>query len=149
MNIAIKRIDIKPQTKWGKLTMKCEIHINDFKETLYPSLDWWDLDDYQLQWQEGLKRLIDHDRSCLVVTIDNPKLRQFIEWWVLYKIDNKIYVRNSIIISDIYTERIGDKPFTTDTCYDFIPDRSELYDEDGNKISEWVVNWEENLKETA
>ncbi len=141
MNMSIKIIDANPKKKWGVFTIKGEININDFKETLYPSLDWWSLDDYRLQWQEGLRRLIDHDRSCLVATVDNPKLRKFIEWWLLYKIGDKVYIRNSIVLSDIYEEYIGDKPFTVDNCYDFIPGKGESYDEDGNKIAEWVVDW--------
>ena len=99
-------------------------------------------DDYEQQWNEGLKRLFDNEKSCFVVDINNPKNREFIEWWKLYKIDNKIYVRNSIIIAEIYNEQIGDKPFTLQTCYDFIPERGPLHDEEGNKISEWVVDWD-------
>jgi hypothetical protein len=142
MNMHISIIDDKPRKKWGVLSVKGEIQINDFRETLYISLGWWNLDDYKKQWQEGFKRLINHDKSCLVVAVDNPKMRKFIEWWVLYKIDNKIYVRNKIAIEDIYTEQIGNKPFTIHSCYDFIPERGEPYDEDGNKISEWVVEWD-------
>lgn len=143
MSISIKIIDKKPKKKWGVLTVKGEIQINDFKEKFYSSLDWWSLDDYLTQWQEGLNRLKDHDKSCLVVMIDNPKYRKFVEWWELYKVDHKIYINNSIVIDDIYEKYIGNQSFTVETCYDFIPDRGEPYDEDGNKISEWVVDWNE------
>ncbi|HLX53220.1 MAG TPA: hypothetical protein VKR58_04740 [Aquella sp.] len=139
MNIHIKIIETKPKKKWGALSVKGEIQINDFKETLYIPIEWWNTKNYLTQWQEGIKRLTDHDTSCFVVAIDNPKLRKFIEWWVLYKVNNKIYVQNQIIVADIYTERIGNKQFTVQSCYDFIPERGEPYDEDGNKISEWVV----------
>ncbi|HSC25055.1 MAG TPA: hypothetical protein VLB80_02460 [Candidatus Babeliales bacterium] len=140
MGMSIGIIDDKPKKKWGHLSAKGEIQINDFRETLYIPLGWWSLDDYKKQWHEGIERLSYYDRTCFIVAVNNPQKRRFIEWWVLYKIDDKVYVQNQIIISDIYTERIGDKPFTLKTCYDFIPERGEPYDEDGNKISEWVVD---------
>lgn len=124
----------------------CQIKIGDFEEyfDLYPN--WWRVEDYQRQWQEGLRRLEDHDRSCFVVAVDDPACRRFVAWWPLYKVGNKVYVQNHIIIEDIYDEVIGDKPFTVETCYDFIPERGEPCDEDGNKISEWVVDWKQSIK---
>lgn len=140
MNLSIKMLDKKPKKRWESLTIKGQITIGDFREDLYPSLDWWSPDDYEQQWTEGLKKLFDNEKSCFVVDINNPKDRKFIEWWRLYKINNKIYIRNSIMVADIYNEQIGDKPFTIQTCYDFIPDRGPLHDDEGNKISEWVID---------
>jgi len=137
MNLSIKMIDRKPK-KYG-ITGK--IVIDDFVELFDSPLDWWSIEDYELQWKEGLKRLLDHDNSCLVVAINDPNCCKFIEWWRLYKVGNKVYIRNSIIIADIYNEFIGDKQFTAQTCYDFIPERGSTYDEDGSKISEWVIDW--------
>ena len=145
MNLDIRMIDKKPKKRWEVLTIKGQIKIGNFKEDLYLSVDWWGPDDYEHQWIEGLNRLAKHEKSCLVVDVNNPTNRKFIEWWPLYKIDNKIYVRNSIIIADIYSEQIGDKPFTLQTCYDFIPERGQSHDEDGNKISEWVVDWNSQI----
>lgn len=146
MGIIIKVIESKPQKKWGVLSVKCEIQIDEFRESIYISCgDWWSFDDYQKQWQEGLKRLEKYNQSCLVVAVNNPQSRKFVEWWLLYKVGNKIYIRNRIIIEDIYTELIGDKPFTLQTCYDFIPERGPQYNEDGRKISEWVTDWDDRV----
>jgi hypothetical protein len=112
---------------------------------LYIPLDWWSLDDYKKQWQNGLNRLVKHDKTCLIVAVDNPQMRKFVEWWLLYKIDNKIYVRNKIVIEDIYLKEIGDKPFTVVSCYDFIPERGSRFNDDGWEISEWVVEWDGKL----
>ena len=141
MNLNIKMLDEKPKKKWGLLTVKGEIRINNFQENLYFTLDWWGVDEYRKQWKQAIERLKNYDRTCFVVSIHNPAVRKYIDWWVLYKVGNKIYIRNSLILGDIYQEIIGDKPFTLETCYDFIPERGEPYDEDGNKISEWVVDW--------
>ncbi len=146
MGVIIKIIESKPQKKWGALSVKCEIQIDEFRESIYiPCGGWWSLDDYQKQWQEGLKRLEKYNQSCLVVAVDNPQSRKFIEWWLLYKVGNKIYIRNKIIIEDIYTALIGDKPFTLYNCYDFIPEKGGCYNKDGNKISEWITDWDERV----
>lgn len=142
MNININIIESKPKKQWGVVSVKGEIQIDDFRESLYIPLGWWSLDDYKKQWQEGLRRLANHDKSCLVVGIDNPKVRKFIEWWVLYKIDNKIYIRNKIAVDDIYSEQIGDRPFTIQNCYDFIPERGPKFNSEGREISEWVIEYD-------
>lgn len=137
MNILIT--DEKSKKRNGVWVVKGEIQINDFEETLYIPLDWWSLDDYKQQWEEGKNRLLTHKTSCFVVAIHDPKIRPYINWWLLYKVGNKIYIQNQMIIGEIYEDQIGDKIFTLQTCYDFIPERGGRYDEDGNKISEWVT----------
>ena len=141
MDIRIDVFENNCTNEFEVCAVEGRIYIADYEETLYIPLNWWSIDLYQQQWASGLARLRDYDRSCLVVMIDNPCCRKLIEWWLLYKIDDKIYIRNSILIEEIYEESIGDKLFTVNTCYDFIPDRSEIYNEDGNKISEWIIDW--------
>jgi CdiI N-terminal domain len=97
----------KPRKRWGVLSVEGEIKINDFKEGFDMPLDWWSIQDYERQWKHGLKRLFDHDTSCLIVAVNDPKCRKFIEWWPLYKIGNKIHIQNHIIIDDLYEEIKG------------------------------------------
>ena len=98
-------------------------------------LNYWSLEDYERQWAAGIKRLRTKNRSCLVVSIYNPTTGNFIEWWALYKIKNKVYIRNQILVSDIYKKRIGNKTVTVNNCYNFIAPRA------GKKVSEWVVDY--------
>lgn len=140
MNIHINIINDKPIERNNVLVVEAEMRIGDFREILYIPLDWWSLTDYKKQWQEGLMRLKDYDKSCLVAAIHNPSIRPYINWWLLYKVGNKVYVRNQLLIEDIYAEQIGNKIFTMQNCYEFIPSRGSKYDEDGDEISEWVVN---------
>lgn len=141
MNIGINILDSHPKKRNNVLVVKGEIYIGNFKEILYIPLDWWSLNDYKKQWEEGVARLITHDTSCLVAAIHNPHIRPYINWWLLYKADSKIYVRNQLLIEDIYLEHIGNQSFTIETCYNFIPPKGDKYDEDGDEISEWSVNW--------
>jgi hypothetical protein len=135
MNASIVIVDKKPKKLYGCLRIKAEIHINDYKETLYVPVDYWSIEDYERQWKEGFERLNTHDRSCLVVAIHNPEEEPFIEWWPIYKIKNKIYFQNHFLGADIYEKRIGTKKFTIQSCYDFIPPKSR------SKVSEWEVDY--------
>jgi hypothetical protein len=141
MNINIKITDAKPKKRRGVKSVEGEISIGNFKEILHIPIEWWSIDDYIKQWQEGISRLKYHDKSCFVVSIYNPKVKPFVILWVLYKIANKIHVQNHWFFGEIYAERIGSREVTVESCYDFIPERGSLYTEDGYKISEWVVEW--------
>ncbi len=140
MDLNIKIIDAKPQKKNNVLVVTGLIKIGDHKESFYMPLDWWSIEDYKRQWQEGIRRLKNNEQSCLVTSIHNPTIRPFIDWWLLYKIDNVVYVQNHMLISDIYKKQIGDKNFTTQTCYDFIPSRLKQ-EADDYRVSEWCVNY--------
>jgi|GEM_PF-1344240 len=136
MNLTIKFIDKKPK-KFNKILTVCgQLKINEDEENFCSPLDLWSINDYEKQWQEGLERIKTHDQSCLVVRIGNPIDNRFIEWWVLYKRRNKVYLQNHIIFGDIYEERIGNKEFNRETCYDFIHPRRIV---SGGKISEQLV----------
>jgi len=119
-----------------------KITIANFNEFFEIALDWWKIDDYVTQWQAGLERLEKHKKSCLVASINNPHKKPYINWWLLYKENGKIYAQNQIIVEDIYQEIIGNKSFTPEICYNFIPPR-ETHDEDGEEIAEWFVGEEE------
>ena len=116
-----------------------EISIGGYDETLYMPLDYWTISDYKRQWQEGLERIKTHDQSCLVATTHDLAMRPFIDWWLLYKVGDEVYVQNQLVIGDIYQDQIGNNEFTVDNCYDFIPPRHINRNEDKDKVSEWFV----------
>jgi len=137
-DLSINVIDRIPKKEWDD-AIKGKIQIGEYVESFYMPLDYWSIKDYETQWEEGIKRLSTHDQSCLVTAINDPKQFPFIEWWILYKVDNKICLQNFIIPPDIYQEKIGNKLFTINSCYDFIPKRKTHSDE-GDKISEWCID---------
>ncbi len=141
-NLSIKIIDRSPRKMNKTFYVIGRIFINDFYETLEIPVRYWETEDYERQWQEGLERLKDHDRSCLIAQIYDPQKGPYIDWWLLYKEGPNIIIRNEVLFEEHYEEAIGDKPFTVDTCYDFIRSKEPRLMEDGLKESEWVVAWE-------
>ncbi|HVW99302.1 MAG TPA: hypothetical protein VHA52_02515 [Candidatus Babeliaceae bacterium] len=112
---------------WG------EIRINDFHENLIIPLEYWNVEDYENQWVQGLKRIENHDKSCLVASVQDPLDEPFINWWLLYKESNRIVIRNSILFDHLYRNKIGNNLFTPSSCFNFIPKKSN------DKVSEWIV----------
>lgn len=88
-----------------------KIKIDDYSESIYIPVDFWSIEDYKKQWTEGLQRLKTHDKSCLVVTIHDPNIRPFIDMWVMYKIDDMVYVQNKRYMSEVYDGKNEDCNF--------------------------------------
>lgn len=106
---------------YGKEKCPCgQITIGTFKEKFVMPLDYWTLNDYKRQWQEGLERIRSHDNSCLVATVQDPNRFPLIDMWVIYKIKDKLFIQNHMLCNDVYKEVIGDNVFTPENCYNFI-----------------------------
>lgn len=59
---------------------------------------------------------------------------------MLYKIDNKIHIRNRLFIGRIYEEVIGNRIVTPENCYDILIEPREVLYADGDEIPlEWIV----------
>lgn len=140
MDISIKIIGSKPIQCEGRQALKGRITIADFEETICIHLNQWTKEDYERQWKEGLDRLKNHDRSCLVVSVGKPEDNAVVEWWRLYRIDNIVFIQNGNLSKKIYKKIVGKSSFTPETCYDFIPTR-RTHTEEGYEIAEWSVPW--------
>ena len=115
-----------------------EIGIGDFREIFEISLLDWKIDDYENQWKEELERIKYKDNSCLIASINFYKNNPFIDWWILYRQNKKIFIQNEWLFGEEYEKRVGAKNFNAQTCYQFIPSR-ETVTAEGNDISEWVI----------
>lgn len=142
-NLSIEIVRRSPKLIQGIPYALAKIKIEEFWEQFNLRIDWWTVEDYESQWQMGLERLKSHHRSCLVTEVVNPQLYQQIAWWLLYKEDNLIYIRNEVLFGEYYAEVVGQKKFTPQTCYDFIgPKQPRAGWEDGHQESEWVILYE-------
>lgn len=143
-NFSIKVINRKPKRIQGLIACEGEIRIKDFKETFVMPLTAWSLEDYEKQWQEGINRIKAYDVSCLVATVQIAKKAiPLINWWVLYKEGNIIYIQNELIVDTEYEATIGNNAFTPENCYQYIDPKRTTISEGGYKISEWSVRLDE------
>ena len=129
---------------FSKITIHEKNQPEVFWETAMTALDYWTVGDYERQWREGLERIKTHATSCLVASVQDPKLAPLINWWPLYKEGNEVFIYNELIVGESYERRIGQGHFTPKTCYDFIQPRvlPEDDEEDGYEVSVWVIDLE-------
>lgn len=126
---------------FGGRSYRAFIRIGEMQETVYIPTGTWRITEYKKQWKEGIERLKTHDTSCLVTGFTNKNGSPGVDWWPLYRVGDRVYVQNHVLWHEIYQERVGDKPFTRETCYDFVPPR-RTKDYEGTEISEWSVPYE-------
>ena len=135
-NLNINVISSHEEIIWGLRSYIGEIIIDGYKETFEMPVEFWTLEDYKKQWAEGLEKIKIENKSCLVARIEgeNGKPSQ-IEWWLLYRKDKKIFIRNQLMLSDNLKEYVGDHPFTPENCYQFIKPMSR-----SKEVSTWIVD---------
>ncbi|WP_405520383.1 hypothetical protein [Streptomyces canus] len=112
------------------------IVVGDFTETFRAELTFWGPEQYERSWARALRRLEEADvtTSCLVSSITDPKTANFIFCWVLYRVQDEVFVQNSLILLEEL-----DRSFDPDTPWFSVGPR-EVIDEDGNRISEWCTD---------
>ena len=132
-------ISLLPKTKKQQKEMYSdivlgEIVIGDFKEKFEASLSYWDEENYRKQWEEGLERILcGNKKSCLITTMYDPNIANFIFWWPLYRMDELIIIQNHLL----FVKKLK-PPFDPKFPYEHIRDRVSI-NEEGRKISEWQI----------
>ena len=110
-----------------------ELTIDGFTESFDVPLHYWSRDDYERQWNEGLKRIDSGaSRSCLITSMSDPAHANFIVWWIIYREGRQLFLQNQLL----FLERLVGE-FDESNPYQFIQDRVTT-DPDGGRISEWV-----------
>lgn len=144
-NFSIKIIDPRERKSYSVYCIG-EIQIGDFKEPFDMALKYWSKQDYEKQWQEGIERLKTHDQSCLVTTVMFTKTTPLAILWVLYKDGDIVHIQNKALFRSRFITMLKNKPFTIQTCYNFITPRKTISDSTGMKISEWDIPLEAVIK---
>lgn len=126
----IKKTDYEPALALG------EIALDDLVESFETWLTFWDTDQYENQWREGIHRLLEGaPRSCLITSISDPNCEWFGVWWKLYREGEYVVVQNQLLLS-----KVPGCNFNSKNPYEFIPDRSS-FSEDGVPVSEWRIKF--------
>jgi CdiI N-terminal domain len=121
----------KPAGQLGRIT------IGNFSEKFVSSLSDWNIETYTKHWIKSSARILYESDSTLYITniVINSSTDYHLDWWVAYKIGEMAFIQNQLIIPDTYAIANG---FNSNNLYTYVRDR-EIYSDDGDKISEWVV----------
>jgi len=132
---AKRQINLDPRGAYGKITMGYD---NDW-EHFYMSPSVWKIEDYEKQWKLAWKHLETHDTGVFVANVQpNPMATIY----SLYKIQDSIFIRPSMLFEESYLEMIGNNPYTPETSFLYIPERKHFFMKfRGKKIpaDEWKV----------
>jgi len=143
-DLSIQIQDRKVQKIYGLSSCTGEIKIGEFRETFISPLDWWTIEDYEKQWQDGIDRIKHCNESCLVTMAQNLETSPQIDWWILYKKNGKVLIYNQLLIDEIIGQlkyKIENlSQFTPQTCYSYIPPY-KLFAKN-SKASKWEITLE-------
>jgi hypothetical protein len=122
------------QDVFGESCRLGEIVIGRFREQFAAPVAYWKPNEYERQWVEGIERILrQHESSCLVTAMRDPKHADHISVWPLYRAGNVVYVQNHIVVFSELRQ-----PFDGNAPYASIRERETLSD-DGAPISEWTT----------
>jgi len=77
------------------------ITIGSFMEDFYSPLDVWHCSRYEEQWQDALQRLRDGLNSCFVVGVHPVEIAQFIECYLVWRLECEFRVQNQFMFFDV------------------------------------------------
>jgi hypothetical protein len=109
------------------------IHIGDYYETFFASLDGWTPAEYCEHWRAALTRIVDGEAQSVLITSYQPAHILSV-WWPLYRVSDVVFVRNELLIYEQLKE-----PFDVGAPWNLIRERRALTDE-GLPISEWTTS---------
>lgn len=125
----IKVIELEKKDKGYALA---EICIEDFKEIFQIDVNFFNIEDYQLDWTNELKKLINKNAdSVLLLTWRFPgNIDCYRRGWIFYNVNEDIYIQDRLFSKEFDDIKFDDygKPFS-------LPQRETLTDE-GESISE-------------
>jgi hypothetical protein len=111
------------------------IKIGVFEEAFCCPITYWDGQRYVRQWRAALRRLIDGEsKSALVTSVRDPKVANFLFWWVAFLDGNEIVIQNHVLFLEELTV-----PFDVNNLYAYVPEMAPV--EPGEPPpSEWRTN---------
>ena len=138
MTFSIRFLDEPPSYPYEDVTTpeaKGVLTLGEAKEYFGSSLFQWSKKDYEAQWRQAIKALLDgRDRAALITEYVGPEFATHLKWWPMYVVDNTVFVQDHLLFYNRLAE-----PFSALDPFSSMRDRRTT-NEDGKKISEWAVS---------
>jgi hypothetical protein len=108
--------------------------LGDASEYFTASLYQWSKEDYERQWHDAVKVLLDgKDKAALITEYLGPEISSHLVWWPMYLVGNRVFLQNHLLFYDQLP-----KPFSVKAAFSFLRNRRATNAE-GEAISEWSV----------
>ncbi|MGI4789138.1 MAG: hypothetical protein ACRYFS_09855 [Janthinobacterium lividum] len=110
------------------------------RETFVSSFHQWSAEDYQAQWLEAIKRIVDgEEHSALITNLPLLTSESLINWWTMWRFGDQVKFQDQLFfISDLSV------PFDLDDPYSHVGAYTAVNDE-----SQHVSEWDESVANLA
>ncbi|WP_242206052.1 MULTISPECIES: hypothetical protein [unclassified Pseudomonas] len=133
-------LEKEPFEHFGTQALRGLIRLGEEEESFFAPISFWDRQEYLNSWYSslclGLER---RQHSVLVTSMLDPESANFLMVWVLYFVGESVHIQNSVVFLDDVVPG-----FNVDDVNTYVGVR-EVANEDGDRISEWVVPLSELL----
>lgn len=111
------------------------ITLGEFSERLIIPLSRWQEHQYETQWVQALRKIIEQDdtTTVLITEIYPDNSAEYVNLWPVYRQGTDVYIQNRLLFLDVLPH------FDEDSVNEYIGKR-ETVDSEGNEISEWKVD---------
>jgi hypothetical protein len=116
------------------------IRLGEVEESFFSPVSFWGREEYLKSWHSALCRgLAKKQHSVLLTSMLDPKSSNFLMVWVLYFVGESVHIQNNVVFLDDVVSG-----FDVNDVNSYVGER-EVVNEDGDRISEWVVPLSEVL----
>lgn len=131
-----------PQEKYGGTIFWSKFYIGDYEEEFFSYLDFWLMEDYLNQWEDGVRRIHFYDNSCLVSSVSSDKFGLSAYMWLLYRENDQILIEPQYFRAK-RMKKLKKIPFTPETCYKFMPQKRMMRkNKDEMMAPLWTIDFE-------
>jgi len=133
-------LEKEPSDHFGVQTLRGLIRLGDQEECFFAPISFWGRQEYLSSWYSSLCcGLEGRKHSVLVTSMLDPEFANFLMVWVLYFVGESVHIQNNVVfLNDVVPG------FNVDDVNSYFGAR-EVVNEDGDRISEWVVPLSEVL----
>jgi hypothetical protein len=133
-------LEKEPFEHFGTQALRGLIRLGEEEESFFAPISFWGRQEYLNSWYSslclGLER---RQHSVLVTSMLDPESANFLMVWVMYFVGESVHIQNSVVFLDDVVPG-----FNVDDVNTYVGVR-EVVNEDGDRISEWVVPLSEVL----
>lgn len=122
---------MEKRSKFGEISARGEICIDDFSEVFFAPLVFWGKIDYYKNWVNQLFKLNSLNKAFLPTTMYSPEGVNFIFGWSIYAEGEWVYLQNNMIPLEGISENFDINEL------DKLMLPRVTFDEEGREISEW------------
>ena len=127
-------LEKQPSGHFGVQALRGSIRLGDEEESFFAPISYWGRQDYLNSWYSALNLGLESKQHAVLLTsMLDPENANFLMVWVLYFVGEFAHIQNSVVFLDDVVSG-----FDVDDVNSYAGAR-EVVNEEGDKISEWIV----------